>query len=1719
MGEVVCPEVPKEESLFARVASSTSLSEASSEIRYAVVSGMEIIRTLLETDEERVNALGSTVDQVKQTVEMPWETSPNEVLRTVLGLSLQEVIEWQEEFQRNQKGGAEKRNQPQESKMGKDSLGLDEALDGDQVGTDSVMSQHVQDDTAIEKRVKTMSANPPLANTTGGDLAGAQAPNVKADQDAMTFGGMEAAVLDEKHRRNQEAQERLQAEREAKREGAGKKKLKRLDREENQWYDPKPGVPSMEGLKENPGSAVPDAGQAGENDPEVIRDLGQGTMREGDDKKTRKRRNSRSGKSGRSKRRRSDRDKGKDSRAVNKGRSPPMSQEDEPFKKTAKVLDGPQFQVPPRPKAMPEGGSDTTWTWRSGESEFCEDVAISQPRHGWDKEEEPAKYMPSGAWSSAEPAFLAQPFALPSRVANCVVLRPMETGLTATFVQMGHNALDRIAGRYARDLFVKEGDKSTEVGGGQVVQDEMPQVSSVKKVCGRTGLPMSRKKVDWACPNLACANAIRLVFAKWKRCPLCQSPKPDQVTLGPAMDRPAVAAAAAAEGPNEAQESKSMKEKELMESIRAKQESGREPVSVTASSARQASGTSNESDEPEIVERLAHVRRPQPKARPIFGSGWTRGTSSTERTAAGPVQDSSSFTAPRDREEYMPEGGWCLVAEDVQGKVDPTAIDSTVLYVTPSPAQDGPAIGAGERNRCRDTQMSIGIEDFGVSPTVPFTLSHSLNPKRCRYRDGDNDDDFASEQDVFLFFVGLISDGPRWVVVGEVEVGLVTKQVKALISEGPWNIGRSFRLQNGMSIVSEVREENIRTTSLRLAEDQIFQQMETRMQNQVRDLVCYIGWSNEALQLGQVGTFACDFVARIHTRCWKITVANRPGFLELEDEWAKCVGDFEGSAVAFRVVVVGSCGEFFMTQLSPDGAVIRTPCVQDGLRIVDLFAGIGGWSDAVTGLWGDVVAAVEMDEAKAKALVRTLALPLVRKVKGGEGGNFVFCGDVFDMQWTKASWSAPFTVVLWSSPCVSWSQAGFAAGLESEEGMLMLRSIALLGVLKPCASVGENVAAVVGHQHFPVVQWFAGKMLGKELVTKVLDLQTWAAMVRNRVFLFGGVTKKPVVRPQWLPRDRRQAAKAVIKDQVGLSDAQIPEEVVSILQEYELLPASSRGRLRVGFAPQDVLMARVERGVLPVLMASYRRQHLLPKRLLVSKGLFTFLVQETGDEKPRYLDSFEAARHMGFGIGLCLPSDSQVAAHAVGNAVAPVQAFEVLNDVLTHVWPGLALDGARVERHIMSMVFGQADLCRFTRSKELDVMRLVPDTPVNWSVQSARVLFFWGDGSVWVRDHEAIIRHECELFPFGFAWPVETYAWIREGLGRLVQVRFHKGQLVGDDFVLKVQPWYTVGGIMRIFVQCLKEFREQVGLRIDQKLALLSTQKKWNLPAVKLAVRDQEILLLFDHDRRIAHCQESRTFLETVDWLYPFGMSGFVIEIWDVKVASQVDPTERARGGIYQVFFGVAPFWIAPLGMVVCEPTQEVGRLQERLAVQYFSKQCQVELTGGETVVEQSVTVALAARLGPLQAVVYKDGMRFSEVIMDDQQLTRVKTRNILIPPYGQIRCKETDTIQQVQIYLSARYFGGKDVVRITTNGVIADSRTSVFDADHQGSLRARIFPMRGGARSMVATESILAELLVEHGVNVKAVDGKVRELCEKAGHDKVSALLDGRDPWYRIKK
>ena len=125
----------------------------------------------------------------------------------------------------------------------------------------------------------------------------------------------------------------------------------------------------------------------------------------------------------------------------------------------------------------------------------------------------------------------------------------------------------------------------------------------------------------------------------------------------------------------------------------------------------------------------------------------------------------------------------------------------------------------------------------------------------------------------------------------------------------------------------------------------------------------------------------------------------------------------------------------------------------------------------------------------------------------------------------------------------------------------------------------------------------------------------------------------------------------------------------------------------------------------------------------------------------------------------------------------------------------------------------------------------------------------------------------------------------------------------------------------------------------------------------------------------------------------------------------------------------------------------------------------------------------------------------------------------VLFPPHGAIMCRPDVTVAQVQAFVAVNFYGGLDVVRITSNGVILDGSHLVQRVAHRGCLRVRVFPMRGGGKSLVGIEANLTELLQEHGVPSKLVQVKVRDLCERSGHDKVAALLESKDPWYRIKK
>ena len=295
----------------------------------------------------------------------------------------------------------------------------------------------------------------------------------------------------------------------------------------------------------------------------------------------------------------------------------------------------PTIDPPPQPQEVVKEviGSDSTWTWMSGETELWEETCMYYPakRHGWDEEIMHTLFLPSGSVRGPASAIVAQVPLLPSQLANVVVLKPVQSEVNATLVQVGMNALDRLG--------AKHGAGVPGFHTGQVVADELPGGSDRKYIipkCGKTGWPVSKSKKDWQCPSVRCPNHTRLVFARRLVCPLCGAANPDQVPGGsePAMDR--------------ACSTEVQKKRKLLETSDAQRKAAR----LEAFDNIQENDSSNEQVE---VEEEQEEVKPLPKARPIFGGGWPKSRSTSE---SGLVAQSakSSFTGSQRPAQYMPEG-------------------------------------------------------------------------------------------------------------------------------------------------------------------------------------------------------------------------------------------------------------------------------------------------------------------------------------------------------------------------------------------------------------------------------------------------------------------------------------------------------------------------------------------------------------------------------------------------------------------------------------------------------------------------------------------------------------------------------------------------------------------------------------------------------------------------------------------------------------------------------------------------------------------------------------------------------------------------------------------------------------------------------------------------------------------------------------------------------
>lgn len=124
------------------------------------------------------------------------------------------------------------------------------------------------------------------------------------------------------------------------------------------------------------------------------------------------------------------------------------------------------------------------------------------------------------------------------------------------------------------------------------------------------------------------------------------------------------------------------------------------------------------------------------------------------------------------------------------------------------------------------------------------------------------------------------------------------------------------------------------------------------------------------------------------------------------------------------------------------------------MRVIDLFAGVGGWSEGARQAWHEVIAAVEHDPIAADYYARN-------------HGSHVICADILNV---NPHDMPAAEILLASPPCPNFSIAK-AGGKETDNDITLARKVAeFITTLRPRFVFLENVYAYRKSQSWAIVQ-------------------------------------------------------------------------------------------------------------------------------------------------------------------------------------------------------------------------------------------------------------------------------------------------------------------------------------------------------------------------------------------------------------------------------------------------------------------------------------------------------------------------------------------------------------------------------------------------------------------------------------------------------------------------
>ena len=337
-------------------------------------------------------------------------------------------------------------------------------------------------------------------------------------------------------------------------------------------------------------------------------------------------------------------------------------------------------------------------------------------------------------------------------------------------------------------------------------------------------------------------------------------------------------------------------------------------------------------------------------------------------------------------------------------------------------------------------------------------------------------------------------------------------------------------------------------------------------------------------------------------------------------------------------------------------------------RALELFAGIGGWRTACENVLGiEQCFSIDVDPKPCKLLGLQKGIVPVTVDQILENTicdeSQVVIGNVADPRWWFTTClNNPFDVMLWSSPCISFSLAGLKAGLASPEGEVMLKAIGLRVVFGVPLSFGENVMGLTGHAHWPLIEEFA-RVFGSWTWVN-LNLCTITTMQRPRIFIvqanYGNDILDKMIKEYVSKVVQDIVIAPTVIDPAEAALLRISRDTLRMLADPELLVhhrvVSKEDRDEYGYGIAERVF-QWPGDILPTLMANHGRQHLLPRRLLQQNGLLSWVVADlnigNGVQSLRTLHPFEALWLLGFDVFCPVFANQDTTMKPIGNTVSP----------------------------------------------------------------------------------------------------------------------------------------------------------------------------------------------------------------------------------------------------------------------------------------------------------------------------------------------------------------------------------------------------------------------------------------------------------------------------------